>query len=170
MAKNRDKDFYFFDESRFGTHSKLGHGWFKKGTRPRVRIKLGFKNFYVYSATHSKTGEHFSLIIPYLNTECMNIFLEELSKHLGSRIATIVMDQAAWHKSSTLAIPNNINIVYLPPYCPELNPVERLWRYIKHHIIRNKVYDSIDELENRLSNFMKNLDKPTIQNICSFQY
>ncbi len=129
---------YFFDESRFGTHSKIGHGWFKKGKRTAVKIKLGFKNFYVYTAAHAKNGNEFSLILPKLNTQCMNIFLDKFSTQTKGETSTIVMDGAAWHKSKGLVVPNNIQILLLPPYSPELNPVERLWLYIKNKLIKNK--------------------------------
>jgi hypothetical protein len=71
---------FFFDESRFGTHSKLGHGWFAKGKRTGVAVKLGFANFYLYSAVEPETGEVFTLEIPHVNTNCMNVFLHEMSK------------------------------------------------------------------------------------------
>jgi transposase len=70
-------------------------------------------------------------VLPYVNTGCLNLFLSEMSKNLGSLEIILVMDGAGWHKSKDLNVPWNIQIIYLPPYCPELNPVERLWNYIK---------------------------------------
>ena len=114
------------DESRFGTHSKIGHGWFVKGQRTEVRVKLGFQNFYLYGAVSPVSGESFNYIIPGCNTECMNFFLKELSGEFSNEQLILIMDGAGWHKSSTLVIPSNIKIIHLPPYCPELNPIERL--------------------------------------------
>jgi transposase len=119
------------DEARFGTHSKQGHGWFPTGKRSRVAVKLGFKNFYAYSAIEVKTGEAFNLILPKVNTELMNVYLQEMSKHYLEENITLIMDGAGWHKSKKLIIPFNITIIYLPPYSPELNPVERFWLYKK---------------------------------------
>jgi transposase len=163
-------DLYFFDESRFGTHSKIGHGWFKRGTRTEVKVKLGFKNFYLYSAVNPKSGESFSLTLPKVNTVCMNRFLEEMVEYIGSKQTIIIMDGAGWHKSKDLKIPSNIEIIYLPPYSPELNPVERLWSYIKQHTIKNKVYDCLDELENVVCNFITSLDAKNLSSICSASY
>ncbi len=73
----------------------------------------------------------------------MNVFLEQMSQYLGTREAVLVMDCASWHKSKNLKVAKNIEIIYLPPYSPELNPVERLWLYIKQNILRNKIYDAI---------------------------
>ncbi len=63
-----EKELFFFDESRFGTHSKVGHGWFKKGSRTQVKVKLGRENFYLYSAVNPRNGENFSLFAPNVNT------------------------------------------------------------------------------------------------------
>lgn len=121
------KRVFFFDEARFGTHSKIGHAWLEKGKRTPTSVKLGFKNFYLYSAVESSTGEHCTLEIPYVNTGCLNVFLEEFSKTYPKDEILLVMDGAGWHRSKDLIIPANIEIVYLPPYSPELNPVERFW-------------------------------------------
>jgi putative transposase len=100
----------------------------------------------------------------------MNVFLEQMSEYLGEKKVILVMDQAAWHKGEMLIIPENIKIIHLPPYSPELNPVERLWQYIKNHTIKNKVYNTLEDLENVICNFIKNLDIVTIKSICSINY
>ena len=118
-----NEELWFFDESRFGTHSKTGHGWFRTGIRTPVKIKLGYKNFYLYSATSPKTGKEFTLLLPNVNIQCMSIFLEEFAKVNKDQKIVIVMDGAGWYKSKKLIVPNNIRIIILPPYSPELNPV-----------------------------------------------
>lgn len=161
---------FFFDESRFGTHSKIGHGWFRKGERQSVKVKLGFENFYIYSAIDTSSGDNFSLKLPYVNTLCLNIFLDEMSQELGEKEAVIFMDGAGWHKSKDLIVPKNITIKYLPPYSPELNPVERIWLYIKQNTIKNKIYENIALLENVVCDFIKNLQNEQIRNICNYNY
>ncbi|WP_375329867.1 MULTISPECIES: IS630 family transposase [unclassified Candidatus Tisiphia] len=161
---------YFFDESRFGTHSKLGHGWFRKGIRTQVKIKIGFQNFYVYSAVNPITGDDFSLMMPNVNTMSLNMFLAEMSKHIGVQKAIVVMDCAGWHKSKDLVVPANIEILYLPPYSPELNPAERLWEHLKSETIKNKVYNTIEQLEIVVSSSIKNLNTLLIQSICCMNH
>ncbi|WP_250296576.1 transposase [Wolbachia endosymbiont of Oedothorax gibbosus] len=99
LWKRTGKRRFFFDESRFGTHSKVGHGWFKKGSRTQVKVKIGRENFYLYSAVNPRNGEDISLLAPHVNTDCMNIFLEQMSKDLGTREAFLIMDCASWHRS-----------------------------------------------------------------------
>ncbi len=101
----KDEELWFFDESRFGTHSKIGRGWFKTGIRTPIKIKLGYKNFYLYSIANPKTGEEFTLLLPNVNIKCMNIFLNEFSKFIKNRKTLIVMDGAGWHKSDKLRFP-----------------------------------------------------------------
>lgn len=91
----------------------------------------------------------------------MNLYLEELSKEIKEDFI-IIMDGAGWHKSKDLVIPKNIQIILLPPYCPELNPVERLWRYIKDNTIKNKIFETLAELENMVCEFVKNLGREII--------
>ena len=170
IEENPKKELYFFDESRFGTHSKIGHGWFPKAIRTSVSVKLGFENFYVYSAVSPKTGKDCSLLMPYVNSTCMNVFLEHMEQELGGEEILLVMDGAGWHKSKGLKIPKNIEIIYLPPYSPELNPVERLWLYIKQHTIKNKIYETISLLEDSICDFMKNLKIEQIKQICNYDY
>ncbi|MES2214498.1 MAG: IS630 family transposase, partial [Pseudomonadota bacterium] len=160
----------FSDEARFGTHSKLGHGWFKKGSRTQVPVKLGYKNFYLYGCTSPTTGKIFSLLLPKANTTCMNLFLEGLADELQSKKVVLVVDGAGWHKSITLIVPQNIILVYLPAYSPELNPIERLWLYIKRAIIRNRVYKTIEDLEDAVCDFINCLSETTIRSICNLDY
>ena len=131
-----------------------------------MKVKLGFKNFYLYSAINHKTGKDFSLILPLVNTDCMNVFLEEFSEELAGQKVLIVMDGAGWHKSKDLRMPPNIRIELLPPYCPELNPVERLWKYIKDKTIKNKVFSTLEELEIEICNFVRNLNREVVLGIC----
>ena len=92
------------DEARFGTHSKIGHGWFPTGERSVVKVKLGFKNSYIYGAIEPKSGEFFSLLMPKANSDNMNIFLQEMSKHYRDEQITLIMDGAGWHKAKSLII------------------------------------------------------------------
>jgi transposase len=170
VKDNPEAEILFADEARFGTHSKLGHGWFKKGSRTTVQVKLGYKNFYIYGCANPMNGKSFALLLPKANTECMNFFLQELAKEFANKKVILIVDGAGWHKSNNLLVPQNIKLVYLPPYSPELNPIERLWLYIKKATIRNRIYDTIEDLEVTICNFIKNLQNATIASICHLNY
>ena len=80
LAIEENKKLFFFDESRFGTHSKVGHGWFEKGKRTDVKVQLGFQNFYIYSAVNTISGDSFTLKLPYIL-----LIIEESQKVLATR-------------------------------------------------------------------------------------
>ena len=170
VSKEPNKMVYFFDESRFGTHSKIGHGWFPKGSRTSVKINLGFKSFYVYGAVCTKSGNSFSLVLPEVNTENMNIFLKKFSEQIGLDQVIFIMDGASWHKSKNLVIPKNIKAFYLPPYSPDLNPIERLWSFIKKYTLRNKCYINIEDLEKDVCEFINKLESSSIKKTCTAKY
>lgn len=100
----------------------------------------------------------------------MNIFLHEMSEYLGQRSAYVVMDCAGWHLAKELIIPTNIEIIYLPPYSPELNPVERFWQYVKNNTIKNRVFDDLHQLESVLSNFLKTIPQEIKKSISYINY
>ena len=154
MKKKDYDDVLFFDEARFGTHTKIGYGWFPKGKRTPVKVKIGYKAFYVYGAVSAKNGSNFSVSFPNVNTENMNAFLEILSRNYQNRKIAIIMDGAGWHKSKDLKVPANIDIFLLPPYSPELNPVERFWQYLKRNVLHNKVFESLEETEESIQTFL----------------
>lgn len=170
VLQNPDYEVFFFDESRFGTHSKIGHGWFKAGARTAVQKKLGYQNFYVYGAASPKTGDSFSLIMPNVNTDWMNKFLEEFSLYLGARKALFIIDQAGWHKSTDLKIPKNIKIMHLSPYSPDLNPIEKLWQFIKDNVLKNLIYDSLESLEEKVCLFINSMTSSQIKLVCNVSY
>lgn len=130
-----------------------------------MRVKLGFKNFYLYSSVDPSSGKNFTLLMPNVDTACMNVFLEELAEEIKEDFI-LIMDGAGWHKSKDLIVPKNIQIILLPPYCPELNPVERLWRFIKDNKIKNKVFETLKNLEDEVCEFTKNLTKEVVLGIC----
>lgn len=133
-------------------------------------VKLGFKNFYLYSAVEIGTGDHFTVEIPYVNTVCLNVFLQEFSKAYAQEKILLVMDGAGWHKSKKVKVPDNIEIMCLPPYSPELNPVERFWEHIKRYTIRNKIYVTISSLQRAVGDCVKLLSQDSIKSLCSLNY
>ena len=80
------------------------------------------------------------------------------------------MDGAGWHRSKDLKIPKNLEIFLLPPYSPELNPVERFWLHMKKSILNNKLYDSLSQIEDEIEKFLANIDSSSIASICKVNY
>lgn len=103
-------------------------------------------------------GRFESLVLPHCDTGCMQIFLDEISsRHQGEKIA-MVMDGAGWHKSRSLNVPDNIRLIILPAYSPELNPVEHIWDELREKGFHNRVFSSLDALENHLVSELARLE------------
>ena len=101
---------------------------------------------YVIGAVCPQTGKSSGLLSPYINAEIMNIYLQQFSKELAEDVqAVLIWDQAGFHKSKQLKVPDNITIILLPPYSPELNPVENLWHYLRSHYWSNRAYVGYDD-------------------------
>lgn len=133
-------------------------------------MRQGYENFYVYSAVASRTGDQFSLLLPFVNTDMMQIYLDEFSKSLGQENVILIMDQAGWHKSKDLVVPTNIEIWFLPPYSPELNPVERLWKHIKQNVLHNRLYDTLKQLEKAVLDYFDLIDNQLLTRLCACSY
>ena len=102
-----------------------------------------------------------TLIMPHVNSVCMQIFLDEISsRHPEDRIV-MILDGAGWHKAATLKIPENIRLVSLPPYSPELNPVEHLWDELREKAFGNLVFNSLDALEDHLEVSLRTMERDT---------
>lgn len=170
LGKDKAKTIYFFDKARFGLQSSLCRKWAKKGSECTVKVKQGYQNFYIYSSVAPKTGDQFSLLLPFVNTEIMQLYLDEFSMSLGSEIAILIMEQAGWHKSKDLIVPANLEIWFLPPYSPELNPVERLWKYIKQNTIHNQIYDTLKHLEKAVIDYFDLIDCQLLTKLCACSY
>ena len=167
---DENTELHFFDESRFGTHSNIGHGWFKKGRRTALSYNMGYKNFYLYSSACPISGNNFSLILPNVDTINFEVFLQEFAKTLSGKKVVMVVDGASWHRSKKLKIPDNIQIIIQPPYSPELNPIEKLWQYIKRHTIKNKMFVNLSVLEDVLCKFLNSMTKESFKSICHTSY
>lgn len=147
-----------------------GRRWARKGVRPTVVIRPGYQNFYVYSAVNPLTGEEVSLFLPWVNTTMMNLFLAHLSQALGDRSCFLVMDQAGWHVSDDLKLPANIELVLLPPYSPELNPVERLWQWLKRHCLRNRCHEDLEAIMDAVQECLKSATPAFLKSLCRCEY
>lgn len=113
---------------------------------------------YVYGAIDACTGQMESLILPHVNTDCMQLFLNEVSKRHPDEHIVMVIDGAGWHRSHSLKAPENIYLLKLPPYAPELNPIEHVWDELREKYFHNRVFNSLDALELHLMTALQELE------------
>lgn len=159
------------DEARFGQQGTTTRVWAKTGSRPTAVKQTRYEWVYLYAAVEPATGASVALQAPHVNTGTMNVFLKMLSDELGpSDHAVLIMDQAGWHKATKLAVPDTITILYLPPYSPELNPVERLWAYLRAHYLSNRVFDDYQHLLDAGAEAWRQLTPEILRSVCACDY
>jgi len=155
----------FQDEAGFGRINKPKYCWCKKGIRPSVPCHHIREYRYAFGAVEPLTGENFFLVLPYSNTECMNVFLEELSKQYEEDNILLCCDGASWHKSNSLIIPENITLIYIPPYTPEMNPIEQIWKELRSKGFWNEIFATLEKVVDRLCETIRDLTKETVRSI-----
>ncbi|HFI0597139.1 TPA: IS630 family transposase [Streptococcus suis] len=158
------------DEAGFGRISKIGKAWAPKGVRPHVHSHYIREYRYCYGAVDAHTGESFFIIAGGCNTEWMNVFLKQLSEAYPDDYILLVMDNAVWHKSSTLEKPHNIGFEFIPPYTPEMNPIEQVWAEIRKRGFKNKAFKTLDDVINKLQEVIRELDWSILKPIVSRQW
>ena len=134
---------WFADEARVGQKNKITRRWAKRGTRPAAPTDQRTASTYIFGAICPALGKGAALILPHRNTRAMNLHLAEIAQAIepGAH-AVLLVDQAGWHLSHRLIVPPNMSIVPMPPKCPELNPVENIWQYMRGNWLSNRVFQS----------------------------
>ena len=149
-AKGIDCDtieIWFADEARIGQKSKITRRRARRGTRPSAPRDQRTASTYIFGAVCPKQGKGAALILPACNSEAMNLHLAETGKAAAPTAhAILLVDQAGWRLSTRIVVPANITIIALPPKCPELNPVENIWPFMRDNWLSNRVFKSYDDL------------------------
>jgi hypothetical protein len=123
---------WFGDEARVGQKTKITRRWARRGSRPSAPIDQRTASTYIFGAIYPKEGKAVGLILPWCNTAGMNLHLAAISADVApGRHAALLLDQAGWHLSKLLAVPDNLILVPLPAKCPELNPQENIWQFMR---------------------------------------
>ena len=100
----------------------------------------------------------------------MNVFLAHLSESYKEDQIVLVCDGAAWHKSKGLIVPQNVHLIFIPPYTPEMNPIEQIWKEIRKLGFRNEVFQTLNKVVDRLCATIRSLSASTIQSITARQW
>ena len=160
----------FADEARFGRMNRPRPCWAPTGIRPEVAAQLIREYIYLYGAVCPKDGRCVYLIMPASDTGCFQIYLDVLSKKFRTQHILLVLDGAPNHQCGILAIPDNISLLFLPPYSPELNPKENLWDEIREKIFKNFALKSMNAVRAKLQQAVLYIERnpKIVKSITSF--
>lgn len=138
---------WFQDEARVGQRGTLTRTWAPKGSRPRVVRQQQFEAAYVFGAACPAEGKAAALVMPAANVETMQHHLDLIAASVApGKHGALVVDGAAWHVAGKLRRPDNLSILPLPPYSPELNPVEQIWERLRQSDWANRCFTSYDQI------------------------
>ena len=162
----------FQDEARFGRITDPKGCWAPAKVRPSVPCQIVREYTFVFAAASPADGVLDSLILPQVNAEARSVFLEEVASRDSEDFILMIMDKAGWHRANELRVPDNMRLFFLPPYSPELNPVEHLWEEIREKWFTNKVFRSLEAVEDLLIEALVTLEgnKNRVASITGFDW
>lgn len=137
------------DEARVGQKGRICHRWYERGVRPPGIVDQRYDSLYLFAACRPGTDEAFALALPRATTEAMAVFLAAFAQQLPSGVhAVLLLDQAGWHLTPKLTVPDTITLLPLPACSPELNPVERVWLYLRERFLSHRLHRDYAALVN----------------------
>lgn len=141
-AQGKPIELWWQDEARVGQQGTLTRIWAERGSRPAAPRDQRYCSTYLFGAVCPARGVGAGLVLPHANVHAMNLHLQEISTQVSKgAFAVLTLDGAGWHQQSDrLVVPDNIGLLHLPPYSPELNPVENIWEFLRQNDLSNRVY------------------------------
>jgi hypothetical protein len=141
-------EIWFQDEARVGQKGTHTYIWAPVGSRPTMVRDNRHDSVYLFGAICPARGVGAAIIMPAANTEAMNEHLKEISTQVAPGAhAALIFDGAGWHqKGGKLEVPDNISLLTLPPYSPELNPMENVWAFLRGNKLCSLVWNSYDAI------------------------
>ena len=162
----------FQDEARFGRINDPKRCWSPKRTRPTVGKQIIREYTYAYGAVSPRDGAADFFILPVMTAVAMKVFLDELARRHDGQYILMIYDGAPCHSPGALNIPDTMTVRTLPPYSPQLNPVENIWDDMREKFFANIVFESMDAVENKISEACLHYEEntETVRSITAFPW
>lgn len=147
-AAGKPVEVWFQDEARVGQQGTLTRVWAERGSRPVAPKDCRYAWVYLFGAVCPARGVAAGLVLPHANARAMTLHLAEIATQVAPGAhAVLVLDGAGWHQTGgELRVPANLTLLHLPPYAPELNPVENVWAFLRANQLSNRVFAAYDDI------------------------
>ena len=147
-ARGKPIELWWQDEARIGQQGTLTRVWAERGSRPRAPRDQRYDWAYLFGAVCPARDIGAALVLPKADAEAMNLHLAEISRIVTpDSHAVVLLDGAGWHQTGgKLNVPDNISLLKLPAYSPELNPAENIWQFLRQNHLSNRVFDGYDAI------------------------
>ncbi|HIF9162520.1 TPA: IS630 family transposase [Photobacterium damselae] len=147
----KNVDIWFQDEARFGQQNTTTRLWAERGTRPRAVKQQQFEYTYLFGSICPQKGIGEAIVVPWVNKDIMIEHLKQISSVTEKgRHAIVIMDGAGWHTEDIADDFQNISIIKLPPYSPELNPIEQVWSWLRQHYLANQSFSDYEDIVSKV--------------------
>ena len=148
------------------------HRWWRRGERAPGTRQIGYQWAYIFSAVRPDTGDDVTLVMPSVNAKVMDLFLAHFADTLDQDAHAVMMcDGAGWHDERALTVPDNVTLALLPPYSPELNPVERVWLYLRERFLSLRVLDDTEAIIDACCQAWIDLAEPDrMRTLCAYPW
>jgi transposase len=130
---------------------------------PRLKVR---EYVYAFGAVSPQDGENFFIAAPKCNSQWAEYFFCQLSEAYPDDLILMIGDNAPWHHSGEIKLPDNVHLAFIPPYTPEMNPQEQVWASIREHF-KNRFFNALDDVVDHLQKVVANLDKNFLKNLTS---
>lgn len=161
--------YFVADESRFGLKTLIGRLITACGIKPIGQWQWLFQAFWLYGAVEPATGQSFFWQFNHVDTQCYQFFLNEFSKAYPDSLNLLQVDNGRFHKSKSLIVPENIILLFQPPYCPELNPIERLWEHLKADL-KWSSFKTLEQLQTKVDELLAELTPEIIASLTGYSF
>src|SRR5436853_5765953 len=146
-ARGKPVEGWFLDEARVGQQGTLTRVWARRGTRPRAPRDRRHTWAYLFGAVCPERAVGAALVLPYADAAATGLHLAEIGRHVAPGAhGVVVLDGAGWHAAADLAVPENVTLLPLPSYAPELNPVENVWEYLRQNKLGHRVWPDYEAI------------------------
>jgi transposase len=168
-GNKRRINFWFQDETRLGLRTHSGQKITRKGVKPKQPWQWHYQYYYIYGLVAPVTGQSFFYEFSHFNSQCLSIFLNKFAQEWTEEIHIIQLDNAPCHRTDKLIVPDNVVLFFQPPYCPELNGIERVWQYVKR-LIKNFWFIDLEEVKQKVGCLLNNLSQDIVRSLTGWQY
>jgi hypothetical protein len=160
------------DESRLGLQLPIHRRLTGYGVKPVQIVEPLYESYWLYAAVEPTTGDACWWELPCLDADCFTVFLHQFGHHYAESLNIVLLDQAPAHVAHRVSVPDNVVLVWLPAYSPELNPVERLWEDLKHHIdvLDARVRTSLAALQAHVADIVRRYTTEAIASLTGYAY
>lgn len=168
LLDKREILYWCQDETRIGFRTESGKKITLKGVKPQQTFQWHYEYYYLYGLVEPIGGDSFFYEFSHFNSDCMAIFLEKFQQEYKDKIHIIQLDNAAIHTAKKLNVPENVILLFQPPYCPEVNPIERVWQYIKYHL-RSLWFISLSDVKEKVTKILNSLSRDIIISLAKWE-